>query len=63
MAIATRSEIKTLLQISGTAKDDLIDALIPIIQDDICIIQEITFILQLTFQVRLLPLLIAIPIQ
>lgn len=33
--IATRSEIKTLLQITDTSKDSLIDALIPIVQDEI----------------------------
>lgn len=33
--IATRSEIKTLLQISDSTKDTLIDALIPIVQDEI----------------------------
>jgi len=35
MAIATRTEIKTLLQISVTDYDSLIDALIPIVQDEI----------------------------
>lgn len=33
MAIATRTEIKELLQITGTSNDDLIDTLIPIISD------------------------------
>jgi len=33
--IATRTEIKTLLQISDSTKDTLIDALIPIVQDEI----------------------------
>jgi hypothetical protein len=33
MAIATREEIKTLLQITGTDQDALIDALIPIMTD------------------------------
>jgi hypothetical protein len=33
MPIATKTEIKTLLQISGSAYDTLIDALIPAVQD------------------------------
>ena len=33
MAIITRTLVKTLLQISGTSKDNLIDALIPVIQN------------------------------
>jgi hypothetical protein len=33
--IISRNEVKTLLQITDATKDDLIDALIPILQDDI----------------------------
>jgi len=35
MAIATKTQIKTLLKISNTTYDDLIDELIPIVQDDL----------------------------
>jgi hypothetical protein len=35
MAVITQDEVKTLLQITDSSKDDLIDALIPIIEDDI----------------------------
>jgi len=33
MAIVTTAEVKTLLQISGTSQDTLIDTLIPLVQD------------------------------
>jgi len=39
MAVITTDEVKTLLQISGTAKDDLIDMLIPLVEGTI---REIT---------------------
>ena len=35
MAIATKTQIKTLLQINNTNYDNLIDELIPIVQDDL----------------------------
>lgn len=35
MAVITTDEVKVFLQISDTSKDDLIDALIPVIQDNI----------------------------
>ena len=35
MAIITQAEVKTLLQISGTDKDALIEMLIPMVEDDV----------------------------
>jgi hypothetical protein len=44
--ITTRAEIKTLLKITGNTQDDLIDLLLPIIQDDILSFLKNKFILK-----------------
>ena len=43
MAIVTREQVKTFLQISGVDKDDLIDALIPQVEADYERIRNIPF--------------------
>lgn len=43
MAIVTREQVKTFLQIEGSDKDDLIDALIPEVESDYERIRNIPF--------------------
>jgi hypothetical protein len=43
MAIVTRDEVKTFLQISDTSKDTLIDSLIPQVEADFLIIRNKAF--------------------
>jgi len=43
MAITTLSKVKTILQISDTSQDDLIEALIPLVEADFLMIRNKAF--------------------
>jgi hypothetical protein len=43
MAITTLTQVKTVLQISGTDKDDLIEALIPLVEEHYLEIRNLPF--------------------